>query len=116
MSDRDSVVSRIMVNPIWVKTKVSSDKMSSNAPKMFPSLQFLYFDHYTPPIVLHVSVYEGEGPGVWVDAVLVAVPCNPPPVHPPTDAGLEVMLCIAPAVPQLVVQSRRRPLLGPSPG
>ena len=116
MSDRDSVVSRIMVNPIWVKTKVSSDKMNSNAPQEFPPPQFLYFDHYTPPIVLHVSVYEGEGPGVGVDAVLVAVPCNPPAVHPPADAGLEVMLYSAPSVPKPVVQSRRRPLLGPSPG
>ena len=28
----------------------------------------------------------------------------------------EVVLCSAPSVPQPVVQSRRRPLLGPSPG
>ena len=28
MSDRDRVVSRVMVTPIWVKTKVLSDKMS----------------------------------------------------------------------------------------
>ena len=28
----------------------------------------------------------------------------------------KVVLCKAPSVPQLVVQSRRRPLLGPSPG
>ena len=27
-----------------------------------------------------------------------------------------VVLCVAPSVPQPVVQSRRRPLLGPSPG
>ena len=29
---------------------------------------------------------------------------------------LQVVLCSAPSVPQPVVQSRRRPLLGPSPG
>ena len=29
---------------------------------------------------------------------------------------LGVVLCKAPSVPQPVVQSRRRPLLGPSPG
>ena len=29
---------------------------------------------------------------------------------------LEVVLCSVPSVPQPVVQSRRRPLLGPSPG
>ena len=31
-------------------------------------------------------------------------------------AGNKVELCSAPSVPQPVVQSRRRPLLGPSPG
>ena len=36
-------------------------------------------------------------------------------VFPPTEVGLGV-LCSAPSVPQPVVQSRRRPLLGPSPG
>ena len=30
--------------------------------------------------------------------------------------GKSVVLCSAPSVPQPVVQSRRRPLLGPSPG
>ena len=30
--------------------------------------------------------------------------------------GFEVVLCSTPSVPQPVVQSRRRPLLGPSPG
>ena len=30
--------------------------------------------------------------------------------------GLNLELCSAPSVPQPVVQSRRRPLLGPSPG
>ena len=30
--------------------------------------------------------------------------------------SIEVVLCSAPSVPQPVVQSRRRPLLGPSPG
>ena len=37
----DMVVSKIMVEVIWVKTKVLSDKMSSNATKVFPPLQFL---------------------------------------------------------------------------
>ena len=32
------------------------------------------------------------------------------------DSDHEVVLCSAPSVPQPVVQSRRRPLLGPSPG
>ena len=32
------------------------------------------------------------------------------------DKEEEVVLCSAPSVPQPVVQSRRRPLLGPSPG
>ena len=31
-------------------------------------------------------------------------------------AGPGLVLCSAPSVPQPVVQSRRRPLLGPSPG
>ena len=120
MSDR--LVSKIKVKVIWVKTKVLSDKLCSKFSKVFPlspplfNFQFITHDHYTPPIVLHVSVYEGEGPGVRVDAVLVALPRNPPAAHAPADAGLEVMLCSAPSVPQPVVQSRRRPLLGPSPG
>ena len=29
---------------------------------------------------------------------------------------IRIVLCSAPSVPQPVVQSRRRPLLGPSPG
>ena len=113
------VVSKIMVEVIWVKTKVLSDKMSSNATKVFPPLQFLYFDHYTPPIVLHVSVYEGEGPGVGVDAVLVAVPRNPPPAHAPADAGLGVALGgagEAHVAPLAGHQQRPGPLLDPRPG
>ena len=120
MSDR--LVSKIKVKVIWVKTKVLSDRLCSKFSKVFPlspplfNFQFLYVDLYIPPIVLHVSVYEGEGPGVRVDAVLVALPRDPPAVHPPADAGLGVVKCSAPSVPQPVVQSQRWPLLGPSPG
>ena len=35
---------------------------------------------------------------------------------PPAQVRSAVVLCSAPSVPQPVVQSRRRPLLGPSPG
>ena len=51
---------------------------------------------------------------------------GPPPAPPPGTQELvhsdenpfysKVVLCSAPSVPQPVVQSRRRPLLGPSPG
>ena len=34
----------------------------------------------------------------------------------PAQVQLRVVLCSSPSVPQPVVQSRRRPLLGPSPG
>ena len=38
------------------------------------------------------------------------------PVQLPLRPGPGLVLCVAPSVPQPVVQSRRRPLLGPSPG
>ena len=37
-------------------------------------------------------------------------------VHEAAQRPLRVVLCSAPSVPQPVVQSWRRPLLGPSPG
>ena len=39
-----------------------------------------------------------------------------PLARPPRLLVLGLVLCSAPSVPQPVVQSRRRPLLGPSPG
>ena len=36
--------------------------------------------------------------------------------RPEVRGALAIVLCSAPSVPQPVAQSRRRPLLGPSPG
>ena len=38
------------------------------------------------------------------------------PLHDRDYPDSRIVLCSAPSVPQPVVQSRRRPLLGPSPG
>ena len=73
----------------------------------------------SPPEVSLLADVGGEGGGGVADAVHAlrarAVVVELLPVVVQHHRALDVDLCSAPSVPQPVVQSRRRPLLGPSP-
>ena len=62
------------------------------------------------------NAVPGDG-GVWLgeEALLHALP-RTLAIAQHLHSVLLIVLCSAPSVPQPVVQSRRRPLLGPSPG
>ena len=74
----------------------------------------------SPPEVSLLADVGGEGGGGVADAVHAlrarAVVVELLPVVVQHHRALDVELCSAPSVPQPVVQSRRRPLLRPSPG
>ena len=74
----------------------------------------------SPPEVSLLADVGGEGGGGVADAVHAlrarAVVVELLPVVVQHHRALDVVLLNDPSVPQPVVQSRRRPLLGPSPG
>ena len=71
------------------------------------------------PRVAHCAAGVGIGPVEEALPVVVAAVAQPAaatvPVIAKTYVVAGIVLCSAPLVPQPVVQSRRRPLLGPSP-
>ena len=60
-------------------------------------------DQDRPLVVVRHPDWSEQGAAGAVPGISSSVRCT-------------LVLCCAPSVPQLVVQSRRRPLLGPSPG
>ena len=72
------------------------------------------------PRVAHCAAGVGIGSVEEALPVMVAAVAQPAaatvPVIAKTYVVAGIVLCSAPLVPQPVVQSRRRPLLGPSPG